>query len=203
MEKPDRGYLKIILGSMFAGKTTELMKEYNRHMACQLNCCFINHSYDDRYGSGREKTKTHSNMEIVNDYSVSKLAHLFDDELNITAESYDVYFINEGQFFEDLYRWTDWLVNTKHKKVYVCGLDGDFQRKKFGSILDIIPLCDDVVKIKALCINCKKHDGIFTHRVSSETEQLVVGSKNYQSLCRKCYNNRLTLENIDHVNLVL
>ena len=54
------GYLKIILGSMFAGKTTELIKEYNRHNACDVRCCFINHMYDDRYDSGTKKTKTHN-----------------------------------------------------------------------------------------------------------------------------------------------
>ena len=57
------------------------------------------------------------------------------------------------------------------------------------------------VKIKALCVGCKIRDGIFTHRLSNEKEQLVVGSKNYQSLCRKCYNNRLTVEDISHINL--
>ena len=45
---------------------------------------------------------------------------------------YQVILINEGQFFEDLYKFTDYLVNNHNKKVYVCGLDGDFQRKKFG-----------------------------------------------------------------------
>ena len=50
----------------------------------------------------------------------------------------------------------DWLVNKKHKKVYVCGLDGDFGRKKFGSILDIIPLADEVKKVNGICHNCKK-----------------------------------------------
>ena len=204
MEKTSRGYLKIILGSMFAGKTTELIKEYNRHSACGLNCCFINHSLDDRYESGTNKTKTHNKTEILNDFSVSKLKNIFDKTTQTSVEillheHFDVYFINEGQFFEDLYEWVNWLVNVKHKKVYVCGLDGDFKRKKFGSILDIIPLCDEVVKIKAICQQCKKFDGIFTHRLSGGTKQLLVGSTNYQSLCRYCYNNQLHVENLDNV----
>lgn len=194
----DTSYLKIILGSMFAGKTTELIKEYNRHIACDLKCCFINHSLDDRYGSGTKVTKTHNNYAIDNTASSETLEKLFE---KIDIDDFDVYFINEGQFFIDLYKYVNILVNKKNKKVYVCGLDGDFERKKFGSILDIIPLCDEVVKIKALCVGCKIRDGIFTHRLSSEKEQLVVGSKNYQSLCRKCYNNRLTVEDISHISL--
>ena len=73
--------------------------------------------------------------------------------------------------------------------MYVCGLDGDFERRKFGSILDIIPLCDDLIKLKAICQECKK-DGIFTHRLTDEITQTVIGSDNYISLCRVCYNSR-------------
>ena len=180
------GYLKIILGSMFSGKTTELIKEYNRHNSCDFKCCFINHKCDDRYGSGTDTTKTHNNYSIKNTLSTDTLSNLFE---TIDVNDYDVYFINEGQFFVDLYDCVDILVNKNKKKVYVCGLDGDFQRKKFGSILDIIPLCDDVIKIKALCVDCKTKEGIFTYRISSEKEQKVIGSHNYKSLCRICYNN--------------
>jgi thymidine kinase len=195
----DTGYLKVILGSMFAGKTTNLINEYNCHKACGFKCCFINHAYDDRYDSGLIKTKTHNNMEIANDFSVNLLSEIFDKELmieNINIQ-YDVYFINEGQFFDDLYEWVDWLVNCKNKKVFVCGLDGDYKRKKFGTILDIIPLCDDLVKIKAICHNCKKADGLFTCRLSDETEQILVGTTNYCSLCRQCYNTRQNAKNIE------
>ena len=80
------------------------------------------------------------------------------------------------------------LTNLHKKKVYISGLDGDFKRRKFGSILDVIPLCDDVIKIKAICKRCKKRDAIFTHRLSNEQEQTVVGVDNYTSLCRMCYN---------------
>ena len=67
------GYLKIILGSMFSGKTTELIKEYNRHNSCDFKCCFINHKCDDRYGSGTDTTKTHNNYSIKNTLSICKI----------------------------------------------------------------------------------------------------------------------------------
>ena len=98
--------------------------------------------------------------------------------------------INEGQFFDDLYEATNYLVNMENKKVYVCGLDGDFQRREFGSILKIIPLCDEVVKLKAICKFCKINDGIFTCRLSNEKEQTVIGTDIYTALCRNCYNLR-------------
>ena len=55
-------------------------------------------------------------------------------------------------------------------------MDGDFKRRKFGSILDVIPLCEDVIKIKAICKRCKKRDAIFTHRLTNEQKQTVVGA---------------------------
>ena len=77
-----------------------------------------------------------------------------------------------------------------NKKVYVCGLDGDFERKKFGQILNLIPLCDKVTKLTSLCSVCKNGaPGIFSKRITLETEQTVVGSDNYIPVCRKCYKN--------------
>ena len=180
------GYLKVILGCMFSGKTTELIKEYNRHKSCDLRCCFINHSTDDRYGSGGNVTKTHNNQDILNDKSCNRLNEIF-CKASIHND-YDVFFINEGQFFSDLYEYVDFLVNIHGKKVYVCGLDGDFERKEFGSILKIIPLCDDIIKLKAICKNCKNKEGIFTFRMNGQLKQTIVGADIYSALCRECYN---------------
>jgi len=193
----DKGYLKVILGSMFSGKTTELIKEYHRHDASGFKCCFINHSFDEQRFGGGKNTKAHNKLTVKTDYSVKKLIDIWlskqgdkQDSINKAKQGlcYDVYFINEGQFFEDLYNGVNMLVNEHKKKVYVCGLDGDFERKKFGSLLDIIPLCDDVIKLKGLCSGCKYNDGIFTFRLTNEQQQTVIGSENYRSLCRHCYN---------------
>ena len=92
------GYLEIVFGPMFSGKTTELIKEYNRHKACDIRCCFVNHSADDRYGSGTSTTKTHNQTSVNNDKSCKKLTDILWE-----AANYDAFFINEGQFFDDLY----------------------------------------------------------------------------------------------------
>ena len=63
----------------------------------------------------------------------------------------------------------------------------------------IVISCDEVIKIKAICQECKKFDGIFTHRLSGGTEQLLVGSTNYQSLCRYCYNNRVNVKDLYNI----
>ena len=80
---------------------------------------------------------------------------------------------------------------SKNKKIYICGLDGDFNRNKFGTLLDLIPLCDKVNKLTAMCSLCKNGTpGIFSLRLSTETDQTIIGSENYIPVCRKCYNNR-------------
>ena len=181
-----RGYLKVILGCMFSGKTSELIKEYRKWTACGFDCLMINHLSDKRYSDSEEKTFSHKKDAVHSINIGDKLFDFFKKESFISR--YQVILINEGQFFEDLYKFTDYLVNKHNKKVFVCGLDGDFQRKKFGPLLDIIPLCDDLVKLNAICGECKINNGIFTHRLSNEKEQTVIGSENYVPLCRKCYN---------------
>jgi thymidine kinase len=75
-----------------------------------------------------------------------------------------------------------------NKKIYVAGLDGDFERRKFGEILDLVPLCDKVTKFTSLCGTCKNGSpGIFSQRISKEIEQMLIGSDNYIPVCRACY----------------
>ena len=182
----ERGYLKVILGPMFSGKTTELIRIYRRYSSCNIPVCVINHVSDQtRYST--EKMSSH-NREQINSYNFEKLYHCIEEDF---VHKVKVILINEGQFFDDLIEVVDILVNVYKKEVYVCGLDGDFKRQKFGKLLDLIPNCDDVVKLKALCRNCRERDAIFTYRLSKEKEQTVVGVDNYVSLCRCCYNKGL------------
>lgn len=174
------GYLKVILGPMFSGKTTELIKIYNSHKACDIKICAINHISDKRYHDNKLSTHDRDMIDSINLNKLSLISPLL--------HMYDVFVINEGQFFDDLYDIINIMVNLHKKKVYVAGLDGDFKRRKFGQMLDIISLADDVIKLKSICINCKKNDGIFTHRLSNEQQQVLVGNNNYTSLCRHCYN---------------
>ena len=99
-----------------------------------------------------------------------------------------VILINEGQFFLDIVEWVKIAVDVYHKKVYICGLDGDFERKSFnGDWLNLIPYCDKVKKLHSYCSNCKNKPAIFSHRLINETAQKVIGVDSYIPLCRKCY----------------
>ena len=107
------GYLKVIIGSMFSGKTTELLKEHRRHSACGFECLLINHSSDKRY-TDKEETSTHDGIKVNSINVGNKLFDFFKKESYLTR--YDIIFINEGQFFEDLYIFVDHIVNKKIKR---------------------------------------------------------------------------------------
>jgi thymidine kinase len=97
--------------------------------------------------------------------------------------------INEGQFFPDIVEWVRLAVEKYHKNVYICGLNSDFKRNKFGNWLDLETISDNVVILHSFCGCCKKRPAIFSHRLSEESAQEVIGSDCYIPVCRKCYIN--------------
>jgi thymidine kinase len=164
-------------------------------MFCSIPVAVINHSIDKRYDNTllsthdkvmipciqTNKLKDIWNYDARPDVVLSRL----DDSVKLINA--DVILINEGQFFEDLLPAVEHMLQ-HNKKIYISGLDGDFERKKFGQILDLIPLCDKVTKMTSLCGLCKDGTaGIFSKRITSEKEQTVVGSDNYIPVCRSCY----------------
>lgn len=184
------GYLELILGPMFSGKTSRIVEIYKQCKFCNIPVTVINHTIDNRYDD--ELLSTHDKIKIPC-IKTNKLSDVWnmrkETDANAILESSDVILINEGQFFDDLY---DVVIDMleHNKKVYVCGLDGDFERKKFGTILDLIPHCDNVHKLTSLCSLCKNGTrGIFSMRLTTEKEQTVIGSDNYIPVCRSCYKN--------------
>ena len=190
-------YLELFIGPMFSGKTSKLVEIYKQCIFCNIPVAVINHSIDQRYDD--TLLSTHDKVMIpciqtnklkdVWYYGTSEtdiVLNRLDDSVKLVAA--DVIIINEGQFFEDLLPAINHMLQ-HNKKIYVGGLDGDFERKKFGQILDLIPLCDKVTKMTSLCGICKNGtSGIFSKRISLEKEQTVVGSDNYIPVCRSCYS---------------
>jgi thymidine kinase len=183
------GYLELIIGPMFSGKTSKILEIYKQCIFCNISVSIINHIIDKRYDT--QMVSSHDKI-MAPCLQSSTLAELWNnvDELDKNClKISDVILINEGQFFPDLYDVVfDMLQN--NKKIYICGLDGDFERKKFGSILDLIPLCDKITKLTSLCSLCKNGTpAIFSMRLTEEKEQTVVGSDNYIPVCRFCYEH--------------
>ena len=193
-------YLEVFLGCMYSGKTSKLVEIYKQCKFCNINVAVINHCFDKRYDE--TLLSTHDKVMIpciqttrlrdiwyfdkeYEEKNDSIVLNRLDDSVKLINS--DVILINEGQFFEDLYPAVKHMLE-HGKKIYVCGLDGDFERNKFGQILDLIPLCDKVTKLTSLCSLCKDGTlGIFSKRITLEKEQTVVGSDNYIPVCRMHY----------------
>ena len=174
------GYLEIILGPMFSGKTSRLLNIYKKCLSEDIKCYVINYSEDKRYSENRLSTHNKKMIECNNCLLIKELLK------KDIIDNNEVFLINEGQFFNDIYEAVHLLVDVYDKEVYVCGLDGDFKRNMFGDILRLIPICDKVTKLSAICESCGDN-AIFTKRLTKESEQKVIGSDNYIPVCRKCY----------------
>lgn len=183
------GYLEIIAGSMYSGKTSKLLEIYKQCVFCNIPVAVINYAADTRYDTVMLSTHDKKMIPCIQAYKLKDLWDTENSAYHNELEVADVILINEGQFFPDLYETVVTMISHKYKKhVYVCGLDGDFERKKFGQILDLIPLCDKVEKLTSLCSICKDgNPGIFSMRITNEKEQTLIGSDMYVPVCRMCY----------------
>jgi thymidine kinase len=192
MSKPEyssvSGYLGLYLGPMFSGKTTRLIQLHNTRTYIGKKVVVINYIADTRYHE--TMLSTHDRI-MIPCILISDLKNAWKNPENPhynEIHSADTILINEGQFFKGLFETVLEMVEKEKKEVHICGLDGDFKRNIFGEILQLIPYCDHVEKLTSLCACCKDGTpGLFSHRITSENEQIIVGADNYKPLCRKCY----------------
>ena len=174
------GYLEIIIGPMFSGKTSELIRNYNEKISENKKVLAINYDKDVRYG--KNKIISHD-KNCINSHNFNNLYKINND----LFDDIEWIYINEAQFFKNLKPWILHQINTTNKNFVLCGLDSDFKREKFGDILDLIPHSDKITKLYGKCHNCNKQS-LYTHRISHEEEQEVIGTNNYIPVCRDCYN---------------
>jgi len=176
--------LHIILGCMYSGKSTELLKIINYYKILKKTLFIINHKLDDRYGTN--SIISHDKKSFPSNNCLT----LMENISNTNYNTCDVIIIEEAQFFEDLIEFVK-LSLMNNKTIYVAGLDGDSFMNPFGQILDLIPLCDSVKKLSALCVICK--DGTpanFTKRIAENQEQKLIGSfESFIPVCRVHHKN--------------
>ena len=183
------GYLEIILGCMFSGKTSHLIEIYKKCNFCNIKVCIINHSADTRYDSTMISTHDKVMVPCIQTVDISNLWFSEENPQYKELHKADVILINEAQFFPNLYNCVISMVQEK-KRVHIGGLDGDFNRNKFGELLELIPYCDKVIKLTALCGICKNGTvAIFSRRITEEKEQTVIGSDIYVPVCRECFQS--------------
>lgn len=176
------GYLKLIIGPMFAGKSTELLRIINMYKILNKKILIINHNINKRYDQPNSSIVTHDQSKIDNCLAISSLNEISNEFI----ELHDVIIIEELQFFDDAYLNIIKMVDQFKKHVICAGLDGDFNRQPFGDVLRLIPHCDDIVKLKALCKKCGNGTpALFSKRIVNNDKKTLVGSNNcYEAVCR-------------------
>lgn len=186
--------LEVVFGPMFSGKTSYVYSIIKRYRSVGVSVVVIKPTIDNRY-SVLPEIVTHDGVRfecVLTNRNLMELNHEF-----TRAE---VIIIEEAHFFIDLELFVRCMVENFHRHVIVVGLDGDYNRKPFGQILQCIPLADKVTKLTALCARCA--DGtpaLFSHRIVEEGGQVLVGGADkYEPVCRSCY--RMLYAVSDNVN---
>ncbi|KAJ3314080.1 listerin E3 ubiquitin protein ligase 1 [Boothiomyces sp. JEL0838] len=164
------GKLELIIGCMFSGKSTELISRIRKHKIIESNYIVINHSKDTRYD---ENQIVSHNLDKEACFSTTHLLPFLETK---AYKDHHVFFIEEAQFFPDLLDFVAHAVDSDFKHVIVCGLDGDYQRRPIGQVLQLIPIADTVDKLRALCAICKDGtEALFSLRRTSDTSVELIG----------------------------
>ena len=174
--------LDIIIGPMFAGKSSELLRRINLLKVLEKKYIVVKPEIDTRF------SKNH----IVSHNSIKEKCITFtnlDDIIKYPLEEINTIFIDEAQFFTNLVQNVKTLLEQYNINIVVSGLNGDSNRNKFGEILDLIPISNNIVKLNALCKICMDGTfGIFTHRLQDNNQQVLIGAETeFISVCRKHY----------------
>ncbi len=183
------GELHLIIGVMYAGKTTELLRRLFRETVVGLRCIYINHEKDIR---SEEPFSTHNPLykkQLSQESGVDLVSVKCIRDVNV--KEYDVIGIDEAHFFDEtLVDDVIDLVDCENKIVIVSGLNGDMKRKKIGFINDLIPHMDSCTFFTAYCQLCSekniKRNAIFSHKFGEGND--VGGKDKYIPLCRHCFN---------------
>ncbi len=177
--RPKKGWVEVICGSMFSGKTEELIRRLRRSQIAGQKVEIFKPKIDTRYAEeevvSHDKTSIHS-MPV--DRSTDIL---------LKVQEFDVVGVDEAQFFdEQLPDVCDVLAN-QGIRVIVAGLDMDFSGKPFGPIPELLSRAEFVTKVHAICMRCGDL-ATYSHRKTEQDELVVLGEQsNYEPLCRSCY----------------
>jgi thymidine kinase len=197
----DSAFLEITVGPMFSGKTNKLIETYNQLESSNI-CFVVNHTFDkfksDKYIYSHSNNKIECNM-------YSSLSEIMQSEQNDKFQKCQYLFINEAQFFPDLIQCVKTFL-LKKKKIFLYGLDADFNGEKFGCMLDLIPIADNILKLNGKCSNCPfNRKSIFSSRKIDSNELILVGNEDkYIPHCRHCFNKFKisTIFNGEEINIL-
>ncbi|KAL2636248.1 hypothetical protein R1flu_007727 [Riccia fluitans] len=178
------GSIHLILGPMFAGKSTALLKRAQEEVNAGRRVALVKSDKDSRYGLNA--VVTHDGVQMPC-YAVPDLASFRAQVGDKIYREFDVIGIDEAQFFTDLYEFCLTAADYEGKTVIAAGLDGDFLRRRFGSTVDLVRVADSVVKLSSRCEICGR-PAIFSFRKTLDIQTEIIGGADvYMPVCRQHY----------------
>lgn len=175
-----KGWIEVVCGSMFSGKTEELIRRLRRAQFAKQKVEIFKPQIDTRYHE--EKVVSHSGNEIHSTPVPSS------SNILLLAADVDVVGIDEAQFFDmELVNVVNQLADSG-VRVIIAGLDMDFKGQPFGPMPALLACAEYVTKVHAICMTCGSLAHI-SHRKTAETNLVLLGeTDSYEPLCRDCYN---------------
>ncbi len=178
--KQRNGSIELICGSMFSGKTEELIRRMRRAKFAKQRIEIFKPKVDTRY----------SVSEVVSHDENSIQSSVVDNSASILllSDGYDVVGIDEAQFFDEGLLSVCVELANRGIRVIIAGLDMDFKGNPFGPMPKLMAVAEYVTKVHAICVRCGDL-AQFSHRLLLEEKQVMLGEKSeYEPLCRACYN---------------
>lgn len=175
----DAGWIEVICGSMFSGKTEELIRRVRRAQIAKMNTMIFKPQVDDRYSP--KHIVSHNQLKL--DSQMVNTA----DEILSKSQNAEVIAIDEAQFFDDDIVEICKILAKQKKRVIVAGLDTDYRGEPFGPMPHLMCEADYVDKLRAICVECG-NPATYTQRTSKDKQRVVIGETDiYEARCRNCY----------------
>jgi len=180
MERQRRGWIEVICGPMFSGKTEELIRRVNRARLAGLKTLIFKPVIDDRYDVRNIVSHTRQSVDAHPVRTSSEILGIYRGE--------DVVAVDEGQFFDEGLVGVATTLANHGVRVIIAGLDMDFRGKPFGIMPYLMAIAEKVTKLQAVCMYCGGDASYSFKKVSEPALIDVGGEEKYIPLCRECYN---------------
>ena len=183
-KEPQHGWIEVVTGSMFSGKSEELIRRLRRAQIARQKVQIFKPLVDDRYGD--DHIVSHSDMRIA-----SRAVRSSDELLQLVDDDTEVIGIDEGQFFDmNLPAVCNTLAN-RGKRVIVAGLDQDYLGRPFEPMPQLLAIAEYITKTLAICVVCG-NPANHTQRLVASSDRVLVGASGlYEARCRHCFDPKL------------
>tara|TARA_B100001287_G_scaffold22514_1_gene16471 strand:- start:219 stop:794 length:576 start_codon:yes stop_codon:yes gene_type:complete len=181
LQNKTNGWIEVICGSMFSGKTEELIRRLRRAEFANQDLILFKPKIDNRYSKKNVVSHSGNAFEAVLVESSSEILTFIKD--------HKVVAIDEAQFFDNELVSVCESLSGQGIRVILAGLDMDYTGKPFGPIPSLLSVAEYVTKVHAICVSCGNL-AQFSHRTVKDKSQVLVGAvEKYEPLCRACFNN--------------